>query len=62
MFCFRKKMFLYGLKCFNIVCDVYVKLIFDRYLGVIYWKVFFIYRRVFFIDMWFINVVNLEIE
>lgn len=55
MFCFRKKMFLYGLKCFNIVCDVYVKLIFDRYLGVIYWKVFFIY-------MWFIIVVNLEIE
>lgn len=55
-------MFLYGLKCFNIVCDVYVKLIFDRYLGVIYWKVFFIYRRVFFIDMWFIIVVNLEIE
>lgn len=47
---------------FNIVCDVYVKLIFDRYLGVIYWKVFFIYRRVFFIDMWFIIVVNLEIE
>lgn len=35
MLCSRKKMFLHGLKCFNTVRDVHVKLTFDRYLSVI---------------------------
>lgn len=36
MLCSRKKMFLHGLKCFNTVRDVHVKLTFNRYLGVIH--------------------------
>lgn len=36
MLCSRKKMFLHGLKYFNTVRDVHVKLTFDRYLGVIH--------------------------
>lgn len=36
MLCSRTKMFLHGLKCFNTVRDVHVKLTLDRYLGVIH--------------------------
>lgn len=36
MLCSRKKKFLHGLKCFNTVRDVHVKLTFGRFIGVIH--------------------------